>query len=133
MANVLAAIAGHAPQLAASMKQQQLAVTSGTTVLPMRTAEDLEAWQKLDDVIMVRPGFWVQQQMRWLSLLMLLPSKALWVSGGPDTVPTSRCVALPLPLVPRSVSVVCVLSRAAAAAAAWSLRRMAAVQCGRVT
>jgi hypothetical protein len=48
MANILAALAQHAPHLSSSA-----AVTS-SSILPMKTAEDLEAWERLDDVIMVR-------------------------------------------------------------------------------
>lgn len=48
MANILAALAQHAPQLSSGA-----AITS-SSILPMKTVEDLEAWERLDDVIMVR-------------------------------------------------------------------------------
>eukprot|EP00775_Hariotina_reticulata_P006495 gene6495-6723_t len=46
MANILAALSQHVPQLSSGA-----AITS-SSILPMRTAEDLEAWDRLDDVIM---------------------------------------------------------------------------------
>jgi len=48
MANILAAMAQYTPQLISGP-----AITS-SSILPMKTAEDLEAWERLDDVIMVR-------------------------------------------------------------------------------
>ena len=53
MANILAAAQQHAPALAAAIRPQLSAATA-ETILPMKTAEDLEIWDKLDDVIMVR-------------------------------------------------------------------------------
>ena len=51
MANIVAALKQHSPALAAT---SQLSSSSSSTILPMKTAQDLEAWEKLDDVIMVR-------------------------------------------------------------------------------
>lgn len=53
MANIITALKSHCPALAAAAATSQLSVGSATTILPMRSAEDMEAWQKLDDVIMV--------------------------------------------------------------------------------
>jgi hypothetical protein len=53
LANVVAALAQHAPGVAAGKG------ISSSSILPMATAEDLAAWQRLDDVIMVR-GCWRQ-------------------------------------------------------------------------
>lgn len=52
VANIIAAIKQHAPQLAATIKPQLSAFTA-ETILPMKTEKDLEVWEKLDDVIMV--------------------------------------------------------------------------------
>lgn len=53
MANILSALKQHCPALAAVAATPQLSVGSSSTILPMKTADDLEAWEKLDDVIMV--------------------------------------------------------------------------------
>lgn len=52
MANILSALKQHCPALAAVAATPQLSVGSSSTILPMKTADDLEAWEKLDDVIM---------------------------------------------------------------------------------
>jgi hypothetical protein len=48
LANIVAALAQHAPGVSAGKG------ISSSSILPMATAEDLAAWQRLDDVIMVR-------------------------------------------------------------------------------
>lgn len=58
----MAAIKAHCPAVAAATGPNQLRPGNVTTVLPMKTAEDLEVWQKLDDVIMV---------CLWVLLLLL--------------------------------------------------------------
>lgn len=45
MANIIAAIKQHAPQIAAATS------ISSSTILPMKTADDLAVWERLDDVI----------------------------------------------------------------------------------
>jgi hypothetical protein len=52
MANIVAAIKAHCPTVA-SAAGNQLRPGSATTILPMKTADDLAVWEKLDDVIMV--------------------------------------------------------------------------------
>jgi hypothetical protein len=52
MPNILAAFKKHCPQVAASTGSV-LRPGSVDTVLPMKTAADLQMWEKLDDVIMV--------------------------------------------------------------------------------
>lgn len=53
MAHIVAAIKAHCPQLAAVAATPQLSNGSSSTILPMKSEEDLAFWEKLDDVIMV--------------------------------------------------------------------------------
>ena len=53
MANIVAALKAHCPALAAAAAAPQLSSGSATTILPMRSEEDLAVWERLDDVIMV--------------------------------------------------------------------------------
>lgn len=72
MANIVAAIKAHCPAVAAATGPNQLRPGSVTTVLPMKTAEDLEVWQKLDDVIMVRLWVLVLALVQLLDTMQLL-------------------------------------------------------------
>jgi hypothetical protein len=56
MPNILAAFKKHCPQVAAT--DSVLRPGSVDTILPMKTAADLQKWEKLDDVIMVGDESW---------------------------------------------------------------------------
>lgn len=86
MANIVAAIKAHCPAVAAATGPNQLRPGRVTTVLPMKTAEDLEVWQKLDDVIMVRLWVLLVLVLDTKQLLLLLSvSCCCLVSGGCKT------------------------------------------------
>lgn len=57
MANILAALSQHAPAVAAAK------AVSSSSILPMTTAEELQAWERLDDVIMVSSKLYTQLGM----------------------------------------------------------------------
>jgi hypothetical protein len=59
LANIMAALKQHAPGIAAGSS------ISSSSILPMSTAEDLAAWERLDDVIMVsRMSIFAAQQQQ---------------------------------------------------------------------
>lgn len=60
MGHILDAIAQHAPQLAASSRPV------ATSILPMTSPEQVAVWERLDDVIMVRPAGLQQRHARAL-------------------------------------------------------------------